>query len=122
MKATASVPKKLYSRAALAAGALALSGRAEVSLLSKGARWVVEVEGRRAGERLGELLNEALSHDWRQQSLKAARAAASALAARLLAEGFPAAPEDPLEQLEPQVREDRREDVARLLAAAREGA
>lgn len=122
MKASARVPKKLYSRADLAAGALALAGRASATLASDGTRWLVEVEGKEAPELLGELLNEALSHGWRQQALKAARPAASALAARLLAEGFPAAPEDPLEMLEPQVREDRREDVARLLADAKEGA
>jgi hypothetical protein len=122
MKASARVPKKLYSRADLAAGALALSGRGQATLESDGTRWLVEVEGRKAPALLGELLNEALSHAWRQAALKAARPAASALASRLLAEGFPEAPEDPLEMLEPQVREDRREDVARLLAKAKEGA
>lgn len=120
MKASAKVPKALYARDELAAGALALGARASVTLESDKNRWLVEVEGESAPALLGELLNEALSHAWRQARLKYAGPAASALASRLLAEGFPARPEDPLEMLEPQVREDRSEDVAKLLARAKE--
>ncbi|MDX6770848.1 MAG: hypothetical protein SF051_15040 [Elusimicrobiota bacterium] len=121
MKASAKVPKVLYARADLAAAALVLSGRGAVSLSSDGARWIVEVEGARAAALLDELLDEALSHAWRQSRVKAAGPAARALSSRLLAEGFPAAPEDPLEMLEPTVAADRREDAERLLERARRG-
>ena len=120
MKASVRVPKALYAKADIAAGALALGARGAVTLESDKTRWLVEVEGAGAPSLLGEMLNEALSHAWRQERLKTAGPAAAALASRLLAEGFPASPEDPLEMLEPQVREDRREDVAKLLARAKE--
>ncbi len=121
MKASARVPKSLYAKADLAAGALALGPRAAVSLEAVGTRWLVEVEGRGAPALLAELLDEALSHGWRQSRLKTAGPAARALSSRLLAEGFPASPEDPLEMLEPTVAADRREDVAKLLEQARRG-
>jgi hypothetical protein len=69
---------------------------------------------------LGELLNEALSHALRQRLLRQERRLAGAVVARLLEKGFPAAPADPLEQLEPQVRLDRAGETNGLLAAARE--
>lgn len=116
------MPKALYAKADLAAGALALGERAVVSLVSVRTRWLVEVEGRGAPALLAELLDEALSHGWRQARLKAAGPAARALSSRLLAEGFPASPEDPLEMLEPTVAADRREDVSNLLEQARRGA
>lgn len=120
--ARASVPKSVYPRASLAAAALTLGRRARVSLAADGKRWSLEVspEGRGdAGALLGELLNEALSHARRASRLKSARPLVAAVVARLLGRGFPAAPADPLEQLEPQVRIDRAEEAAALLDRAR---
>ena len=120
--ARASVPKSVYPRASLAAAALALGRRARVGLSADGRRWRVEVapEGRADGAALlGELLNEALSHARRQARLKYIKPFAAVIIARLLANGFPPAPADPLEQLEPQVRLDRAEETAALLALAR---
>ncbi|UPT75705.1 MAG: hypothetical protein M0D55_08550 [Elusimicrobiota bacterium] len=43
----------------------------------------------------------------------------TALLSRTFAEAFPSVPPDPLEELEPTVREDRTRDLAQLLEAAR---
>jgi hypothetical protein len=120
-RARASLPKSVYPRAALAAAALALGGRARVTLAPDGARWKValEADGRDADALLGELLNEALSHALRQALLKEERALVAAVVGRLLEKGFPPAPADPLEQLEPQVRLDRAEETSALLERAR---
>ncbi len=120
--ARASLPKSVYPRASLAAGAIALGRRARVALSSEGKRWRVEVspDGRAdASALLGELLNEALSHARRRARLKEAKPFAAAVAARLISKGFPSAPADPLEQLEPQVRLDRAEETSDLLARSR---
>lgn len=120
--ARASLPKSVYPRASLAAAALTLGGRARVGLSSAGKRWSVELAaegGSDAVALLGEFLNEALSHALRQARLKTAKPFAGAIVSRLLAKGFPAAPVDPLEQLEPQVRLDRDEETAALLERAR---
>ena len=68
---------------------------------------------------LGEFLNEALSHALRQAALKDEKPLIAAVTGRLLEKGFPAAPADPLEQLEPQVSLDRSEETAALLDRAR---
>lgn len=108
-----SLPKSLYPRESLAHAAAVVDAR--VGLGGEGRRWLVSVE---PAAKEGEFLNEALSHARRQARLKESRAAATAVAARLLA-SFPAAPADPLEQLEPQVRLDRAEETAALLEQAR---
>jgi hypothetical protein len=120
--ARASVPKSVYPRASLAAAAIVLGRRARAGLSGDGKRWRVEVAAEGRGDSaalLGELLNEALSHARRQARLKEAKPFAAAVVARLLANGFPPAPADPLEQLEPQVRVDRAEETAALLGRAR---
>lgn len=119
--AGASLPKSLYRREWLEAAAAGLSG-AEVSVSASGARWAVRVTARaRAAEKLGELLNAALARAARADRLAEDGDRVSAVAMRLLSEGFPPAPLDPLEQLEPQVRADRAEETAALLARAKEG-
>jgi hypothetical protein len=123
--ARASLPKSVYPRASLAAAALALGRRAEVSLSGGRGRWRVEVAPQGRGDAaalLGEFLNEALSHARRQARLKEVKPFAAAVVARLIAKGFPAAPADPLEQLEPQVRLDRAEETSALMDRARRGA
>jgi hypothetical protein len=112
VKAT-SLPKALYPRESLAHAAAVVDAR--VGLASSGRRWLLSVE---PAALEGEFLNEALSHARRQARLREARAVASAVAARLMS-GFPAAPADPLEQLEPQVRLDRAEETSALLERAR---
>lgn len=123
--ASATIPKSVYPRASLAAAALTLGRRARVGLAAEGRRWRVEVSAEGRGDAaalLGELLNEALSHSLRAAALKAEKPLAAAVAGRMLARGFPAAPADPLEQLEPQVRLDRAEEAAALLDRARRAA
>ncbi|HEX4046422.1 MAG TPA: hypothetical protein VH309_01230 [Elusimicrobiota bacterium] len=120
--ARASLPKSVYPRVSLAAAALALGRRARVGLSGGARRWRVEVspEGRGdAAALLGEFLNEALSHARRQALLKEVKPFAAVVVARLIEKGFPAAPADPLEQLEPQVRLDRAEETSALLDRAR---
>jgi hypothetical protein len=120
--ARASLPKSVYPRASLAAAALALGRRARVSLTASGTRWRVAVsaeEGGAPAALLGEFLNEALSHERREARIKSVKPLAAAVVGRLLARGFPAALPDPLEELEPQVRLDRAEEAAALLARAR---
>ena len=119
----AGVPKSVYPRASLTAAALTLGRRARIGLAADGSRWRVEVsvDGRGdAAALLGEFLNEALSHALRQSALKESKTFVAAVAGRLLAKGFPAAPADPLEQLEPQVRLDRAEETSVLLDRARD--
>jgi len=121
-RAAASVPRRFYPRAALAAAAFALDGRAAVSLGADGRRWRLEVEsaGREdAFQLLGLLLNDALLRTLRAARLREAGALAAAVAGRILEKGFPPAPADPLEQMEPQVREDRAREISELLARAR---
>ncbi|NNN05254.1 MAG: hypothetical protein HKL90_05080 [Elusimicrobia bacterium] len=120
--ARTSVPKSVYSRSSLAAAALTLGPRARVALGGDVRRWRVAVFSEGRGDAvalLGELLNEALSHSRRQARVKEVRPFAAAVVSRLLADGFPAAVFDPLEQLEPQVGRDRREETALLLERAR---
>jgi hypothetical protein len=116
------LPKSVYPRAALAAAALALGRRARVSLAPDGTRWRVALRAKDKDDGdalLGEYLNEALSQARRRARLREVRPFAAAVVARLLARGFVAAPVDPLEQLEPQVRLDRAEETAALLERAR---
>lgn len=120
--AVALAAKAAYPRASLAAAALILGERARVELRTKGRNWIVSVASASAQAPvalLGEFLNEALSHALRVRGLARERPFAAAVFARLRDKGFPAAPADPLEQLEPQVRLDREQETADLLARAR---
>lgn len=121
-RASASVPRGLYRREHLAAAAARLDGRASARLGADGRRWRLELEAEGRGDAealLGELLNEALLLGLRAARLREAGPLAAAVAGRLLESGFPAAPADPLEQMEPQVREDRARETEELLAKAR---
>jgi hypothetical protein len=121
-RAAASVPRTVYRRESLAAAAASLGERAQARLGAEGRRWRLEVEAAGRGDAaalLGELLNEALMLELRAARLREAGALAAAVAGRILEGGFPAAPADPLEQLEPQVREDRARETEELLAKAR---
>lgn len=122
--AHASLPKSVYPREALVAAALALGRRGRVELASRGVRWRVEAipeDGTSPARLLAEFLNDALSHSRRLARARRAGPLAAAVVSRLLARGFPAAPPDPLEELEPQVRRDRERETAALLAAAKGG-
>lgn len=121
-EAAATVPKSLYALQALRGAAAGLAGRAEAEISASGRRWRVAVRalGRAsASDLLGELINNALARAGRSDRLAEARESISAVAVRLLETGFPEARPDPLEELEPQVRADRAEDTAELLAHAR---
>lgn len=117
--------RAVYGSEALAAGALALGERAKVYVEESRTAFSVEIRPARKASAAalaalgGEFLNEALSHACRQRVVRENAPLTQALLAPLLAKGFPAVPEDPLEELEPQVREDRTRDLAELLERAR---
>lgn len=120
-----SLPKDLYARESLEAGALAVSGRAEVYLESKGRDWDVTLR-RAAGrapaplrETAGEFLTEALSHGYRQAVIRFDGDLTQPVLGRLLERRFPAPRPDPLEELEPQVARDRTAEADSLLAKAK---
>jgi hypothetical protein len=101
----------------LRAAAICLGTKADIRLIAKRQYWtiVIQSKARARIERIAdELLNEALSHSRRQECLKSAHNLIGIVTQRLLAQGFPAIPDDPLEQLEPQIRTDRNEETELL--------
>lgn len=119
------LPKKLYPRESLQAGALALSGRCDVYLETEGARWLVtlradKAKGRALVEAAGLFLNEALSHAYRQNVVRFHGEVTSPVLGRLFETAFPAPRPDPLEELEPQVGRDRETETQSLLAKTKE--
>ena len=116
--------KRLYPLESLQAAAAALEGKVRASF-RKGTARAHCVNLRGCGGRLplrklaGEFLNEALSHQHRQELIRLQRGLTQPVLARLLAQGFHAVPKDPLEQMEPQVKEDRARETRALLAQAR---
>jgi hypothetical protein len=117
--------KPLYGAEGLAAGALALGLRARVFVEQSKRAFAVEIEPARAlpadAKRAlaGEFLNAVLDHEYRQRVIAANAPLTRTVLSPLLARGFPAVPADPLEELEPQVKADRTQDVDELLAIAR---
>lgn len=67
----------------------------------------------------GSFLNEALSHAYRQKVVHFNRNTTQPFLAAVFKKGFPTVPPDPLERLEPQVKEDRARELEGLLEAAR---
>jgi len=108
--------KTIYSRESLEAGALVLGEKVKIFLKESGKFFVVEMRGSRKAS--GEFLNEALNHQYRQKVVKFNSDLSGAVLSRLFAQGFPAEPADPLEELEPQVKKDRARDLADLLETA----
>lgn len=106
----------LYRRESLMAAARALGPRVEVALARRGTRWKITVS---PAAREGEFLNEALSHEYRQRVLGLRKTLSAAALGRVLEKAFKPVPEDPLEMLEPQVREDRRREIDGLFDSAR---
>ena len=117
--------KPLYGAEGLAAGALALGTRAQVSVDETKTAFSLEIAPARAlkpAELLalgGEFLNAALDHEYRQRVIRANAPLTQAIFAPLFAKGFPAMPADPLEELEPTVKADRARDIEELLSQAR---
>lgn len=117
--------KPLYGAESLAAGALALGTRARVFVAETKTAFSVEIvaAGAAAPARLralgGEFLNEALNHEYRQRVVQFNAPLTHAVLGPLIAKGFPEMPADPLEELEPQVKADRLQDVEELMARAR---
>lgn len=125
-RACLSLAKAWYARADLEAAALALGPRARVYVTAGRAAFAIEIEApsrsggrRRLGELAGEFVNEALNHAYRQKVMAFHAGLARPVLGGLLARGFPAMPEDPLEMLEPQVRLDRERETAQLLERGR---
>ncbi len=121
-RASASLPRSLYRRADLAAAADWLGGRVQARLLSRGQRWHLSIltdAGLDARAALAEMLNEALLRGLREMRLKEVGPLAAAVAGRMLDHGFPSDPADPLEEMEPQVRADRRRETQALIERAR---
>jgi hypothetical protein len=105
--------KKFYSRESLQAAAQVLAETTKVYLETGKGHFAVEIEG--PWEQAGLFLNEALNHSYRQALIRFGRGLSGALVARSLANGFPEPRPDPLEQLEPQVGIDRREEADALM-------
>lgn len=114
--------RRVYGRRQLAEAAADLGAAARVSLSREGDDFLVRVEPAASGAD-----PRALERRFLELALDAAyRAAALRFQGELAAGALEAAcqrarlhePPDPLEQLEPQVREDRRRDVAALLERA----
>ncbi|MEQ1920184.1 MAG: hypothetical protein ABL955_13400 [Elusimicrobiota bacterium] len=117
--------KALYGAEGLAAGALALGTRAQVSLEETKLAFLIEIAPASPlppAELLalgGEFLNEALNYEYRQRVVRENAPLTQAVFAPLFAKGFPAMPVDPLEELEPTVKADRARDIEELLSQAR---
>lgn len=123
--ATISLGKPLYGAESLAAGALALGTRAQVFVAETKTAFSVEIVAAGAASPAqlralgGEFLNEALNHEYRQRVVQFNAPLTQAILAPMFAKGFPEVPADPLEELEPQVKADRLQDVEELMAQAR---
>lgn len=117
-------PRSAYSREALEAAALAVGELAQARLSSTAKVFSVELSasgGKAALERaVGVFLDEALAHEARRAAAREGSAFSEAALARAVERGLAAVPPDPLEALEPQVAEDRRVEIARLLKEAGE--
>ena len=117
--------KPLYGAEGLAAGALALGTRAQVSVDETKTAFSIEIvpaASLPAAELLalgGEFLNEALNYEYRQRVVRENSPLTQAVFAPLFTKGFPAMPADPLEELEPTVKADRARDIEELLSQAR---
>ena len=124
-RAVLRLSKAIYPAESLRAAALAVGSGARIFLREGRGSFEVEILPAGAAPKsellrlAGEFLNEALSHLYRQKVIRERRETSAAVLSRLFAEGFPAMPPDPLEQLEPQVRADRERDTEELLASAR---
>lgn len=107
----------LYAREDVQAAALSLGARARVTLRAGGG-WLVArllpADGEDARALEGDLLNEALAHRCRQMTAGLLGPLAQAVEASVRTEGFPPPSPDPLEELEPDVSRDRRQDLERL--------
>lgn len=122
-RAEAAAAISVYPRACLAAAAQSLPQGCRLALARTGKNWRVAVLGpdsAAASRALACLLQDALARARRASRLRHREVFASAQAARLLQAGFPGMSADPLEQLEPQVRADRLEEIGRLLRRAQE--
>ena len=115
------LPKSLYARESLRAGALAVDGW-DVYLESDGRFWRIALRrGAAAGtsrDGAGAFLNEALSHGYRQRVIAFNRSLTQPVLGRLFDQSFPAPRPDPLEELEPQVARDRQAETKTLLDRA----
>lgn len=122
--ATLKLPKSVYGRDSLEAAALAAGEGVEARLSARGRFFVVELSARGGKAELeravGVFSDEALCHAARQRLIKEGAALSGAALSRAIERGLAAMPPDPLEQLEPQVAQDRREELARLLREAGE--
>lgn len=120
-------PRSRYPRQSLEAAARALGLRARVFLQDKRRDRIVIIRPpRSAGASAGRLralagafADAALNHAYRQKVVRFHARLSAAVLVPVLEHGFRAVPADPLEQLEPQVRQDRDGDVAALLEQAR---
>ena len=113
--------RSLYPKAALAAAALAVGERARALLETDARFFVVTLEparGQKPEAVEGDFLNAALAFRAEQETRKLWGSLSRAAYSRLISEGFAAQPPDPLEQLEPVVREQRRADREAALREA----
>jgi hypothetical protein len=123
-RARLALSKPPYTTESLRMAALVVGRKAEIFLSEEKGRFVVELKPAKKMKDAdlralaGEFLNECLNCVYRQEIIKAAPEIPQAILSYILEKRFPAAPPDPLEQLEPQVRLDREADIAALLKEA----
>ena len=110
------VAKQVYSKAGLDAALARFSCQARYS--TKAGHWVIEIHAENARELAGNFMNEALTHEYRRKLVRFNKRLSIPLLGGLIRQGFQGAPSDPLEELEPQVKEDREADARMLLKEA----
>lgn len=107
--------KKRYARADLEAAALALGQRGRAALVEDKKAFKVTLSPAKL-ER--EFAGVALNSAYRRRLSAFHAPLTSASLSWLLSKRFPVSAADPLEELEPQVREDREAEIARLASEA----
>lgn len=120
-RARLTLSSALYEEGDLRAAALAVAGAGQARMTRTKGAFVVELApSKRGGAKAlaAEFAAEALAQAYRRRLLALSQERAAGLLAGALERGFAPLPADPLEQLEPQVAEDRARDTAALLARA----
>ena len=117
--ASLKLPRPLYTQEAIEAAARALIGGIEVNLGVSRGFFEIQITADDPKGAAGIFLNEALSHVYRQRVIRFSSPLTGPVLSRALDRCFPPPGEDPLEMLEPTVREDRTKDAAALLDAAK---
>ena len=117
----------IYSKESLDAATVSLSDRLRTVIRKAASGFGVAVKGASktkegpaaVRELAGEFLNESLNHEYRRRVIEFNGPITKPMLARVFHKLFFNVPKDPLEQLEPQVREDRMNETLALQKEAR---